>query len=359
MKDTIRKSLLSLQKKALELSQKLSDPSITSDISKLTTLNKEFSEIKDVVENWTNYQKIELTISDLENLLKDEEMKDIAQEEKLECEKKLHVLESEIMVQLLPKDKDDSRNSFLELRAGAGGDEAAIFVGDLYRMFSRYAERNNWRTEKIKEVMSGPGGFKEVVLKIIGNDSYGKLKFESGVHRVQRVPLTESQGRIHTSTATVAIMPELDDIEEKDLDMSEIRVDTYRASGAGGQHVNKTDSAVRLTHEPSGIVVECQEDRSQHKNKAKAMALLSAKIYDVEKQKIEQKEATERKSLVGTGDRSEKIRTYNFPQGRVTDHRLKLTIHNIENFLDGDIDEMLDSLKAQSNAEKLLEIQDG
>ena len=359
MKDNIRKSLLSLQKKALELGQKLSDPSITSDISKLTTLNKEFSEIKDVVENWTNYQKIELTISDLENLLKDEEMKDIAQEEKLECEKKLHVLESKIMVQLLPKDKDDSRNSFLELRAGAGGDEAAIFVGDLYRMFSRYAERNNWRTEKIKEVMSGPGGFKEVVLKIIGNDSYGKLKFESGVHRVQRVPLTESQGRIHTSTATVAIMPELDDIEEKDLDMSEIRVDTYRASGAGGQHVNKTDSAVRLTHEPSGIVVECQEDRSQHKNKAKAMALLSAKIYDVEKQKIEQKEATERKSLVGTGDRSEKIRTYNFPQGRVTDHRLKLTIHNIENFLDGDIDEMLDSLKAQSNAEKLLEIQDG
>ena len=357
MKDTIRKSLLSLQKKALELSQKLSDPSITSDISKLTTLNKEFSEIKDVVENWTNYQKIELTISDLENLLKDEEMKDIAQEEKLECEKKLHVLESEIMVQLLPKDKDDSRNSFLELRAGAGGDEAAIFVGDLYRMFSRYAERNNWRTEKIKEVMSGPGGFKEVVLKIIGNDSYGKLKFESGVHRVQRVPLTESQGRIHTSTATVAIMPELDDIEEKELDMSEIRVDTYRASGAGGQHVNKTDSAVRLTHEPSGIVVECQEDRSQHKNKAKAMALLSAKIYDVEKQKIEQKEATERKSLVGTGDRSEKIRTYNFPQGRVTDHRINLTLHKLEEFMEGEIfDEMIENLILQAQQEELSKI---
>ena len=305
MKDSIRKSLTSLQEKAEELSQKLSDPSITSDISKLTSLNKEFSEIKDVVENWTNYQEIELTILDLEKLLKDEEMKDMAQEEKLDCENKLLELESEIMLQLLPKDKDDSRNSFLELRAGAGGDEAAIFVGDLYRMFSRYAERNNWKTEKIKEVVSGPGGFKEVVMKIIGNDSYGKLKFESGVHRVQRVPLTESQGRIHTSTATVAIMPELDDIEEKDLDMSEIRVDTYRASGAGGQHVNKTDSAVRLTHEPSGIVVECQEDRSQHKNKAKALALLSAKIYDVEKQKIEQEKATERKSLVGTGDRSE------------------------------------------------------
>lgn len=213
MKDSIRKSLTSLQEKAEELSQKLSDPSITSDISKLTSLNKEFSEIKDVVENWTNYQEIELTILDLEKLLKDEEMKDMAQEEKLDCENKLLELESEIMLQLLPKDKDDSRNSFLELRAGAGGDEAAIFVGDLYRMFSRYAERNNWKTEKIKEVVSGPGGFKEVVMKIIGNDSYGKLKFESGVHRVQRVPLTESQGRIHTSTATVAIMPELDDIE--------------------------------------------------------------------------------------------------------------------------------------------------
>ena len=307
MKESIRKSLTSLQEKASELSQQLSDPSITSDISKLTSLNKEFSEIKDVVENWANYQEIELTISDLEKLLKDEEMKDMAQEEKSDCEKRLAALESEIMVQLLPKDKDDSRNSFLELRAGAGGDEAAIFVGDLYRMFSRYAERNNWKTEKIKEVVSGPGGFKEVVMKIIGNDSYGKLKFESGVHRVQRVPLTESQGRIHTSTATVAIMPELDDIEEKDLDMSEIRVDTYRASGAGGQHVNKTDSAVRLTHEPTGIVVECQEDRSQHKNKAKALALLSAKIYDVEKQKIEQEKATERNSLVGTGDRSGKI----------------------------------------------------
>ncbi len=359
MKDSIRSSLASLQEKANSLSNKLADPSVTSDISKLTTLNKEFAEIKDVVENWSEYQKTEQTLADLENLLNDDEMRDMATEEKSNCEERLMQLESEIMIQLLPKDKDDSRNSFLELRAGAGGDEASIFVGDLYRMFSRYAERSNWKTEKIKEVVSGPGGFKEVIIKIIGNDSYGKLRFESGVHRVQRVPLTESQGRIHTSTATVAVMPELDDIQEKDLDMSEIRVDTYRASGAGGQHVNKTDSAVRLTHIPSGIVVECQDDRSQHKNKAKALALLSAKIYDVEKQKIEQKKASERKSLVGSGDRSEKIRTYNFPQGRITDHRLKLTLYNIENFLDGDIDEMLDSLKAQSNAEKLLEIQDG
>ena len=358
MKETIRKSLDNLQSKAEDIGSQLSDPAITSDISRLTALNKEFSEIKEVVANWSEFQKLESTITDLEKLIKDEEMKEIAAEEKVECENKLKVLEEEIMIQLLPKDKDDSRNSFLELRAGAGGDEAAIFVGDLYRMFSRFAERSNWKTEKIKEIVSGPGGFKEVVIKIIGDDSYGKLKFESGVHRVQRVPETESQGRIHTSTATVAVMPELDDIEEKDLDMSDIRVDTFRASGAGGQHVNKTDSAVRLTHLPSGIVVECQDDRSQHKNKAKALALLSAKIYDVEKQKLEKEQASERKSLVGTGDRSEKIRTYNFPQGRITDHRLKLTLYNIENFLDGDLNEMIDSLKAQSNAEKLLQIQE-
>ena len=245
----------------------------------------------------------------------------------------------------------------MELRAGAGGDEAAIFVGDLYRMYTRYAERNNWKIEKIKELDSGPGGYKEVVIRVQGSNVYGNLRFESGVHRVQRVPLTESQGRVHTSTATVAILPEMDDIEEKDLDMSEIRLDTFRASGAGGQHVNKTDSAVRLTHLPTGIVVECQDDRSQHKNKAKALGLLSSKIYDIEKQKLEMEKASERKSLVGTGDRSEKIRTYNFPQGRITDHRIKLTQHNIENFLDGDLVEMIDSLKAQNNAEKLLEIE--
>ena len=357
MKESIRKSLTSLQEKASELSQQLSDPSITSDISKLTSLNKEFSEIKDVVENWANYQEIELTISDLEKLLKDEEMKDMAQEEKSDCEKRLAALESEIMVQLLPKDKDDSRNSFLELRAGAGGDEAAIFVGDLYRMFSRYAERNNWKTEKIKEVVSGPGGFKEVVMKIIGNDSYGKLKFESGVHRVQRVPLTESQGRIHTSTATVAIMPELDDIEEKDLDMSEIRVDTYRASGAGGQHVNKTDSAVRLTHIPTGIVVECQDGRSQHKNKEKALSLLQSKLQNAEKEKAESEQAENRRVMVGSGDRSEKIRTYNFPQNRITDHRIEFSVHNLPAFLDGDMEVMITALLEENQARALANLE--
>lgn len=357
MKANIRKSLENIKLKANELSDMLSDPSITSDIDQLTKLNKEFSEVKDIVNNWDEYLELEKNLVDLEELLKDDEMKELASEEKKDNELKLQALEAQIMIQLLPKDKDDKRNAFLELRAGAGGDEAAIFVGDLYRMYVRFSERSNWKLEKVKEIDSGPGGFKEVVIRVIGNEVYGDLKFESGVHRVQRVPLTESQGRIHTSTATVAVLPEMDDIEEKDVDMSEIRVDTFRASGAGGQHVNKTDSAVRLTHIPTGIVVECQDDRSQHKNKAKALALLSSKIYDIEKQKAEQEKASERKSLVGTGDRSEKIRTYNFPQGRITDHRIKLTQYNIEGFLDGDINEMVDSLKAQNNAEKLSEIE--
>ena len=357
MKANIRKSLENIKLKANELSDMLSDPSITSDIDQLTKLNKEFSEVKDIVNNWDEYLELEKNLVDLEELLKDEEMKELASEEKKDNELKLQALEAQIMIQLLPKDKDDKRNAFLELRAGAGGDEAAIFVGDLYRMYVRFSERSNWKLEKVKEIDSGPGGFKEVVIRVIGNEVYGDLKFESGVHRVQRVPLTESQGRIHTSTATVAVLPEMDDIEEKDVDMSEIRVDTFRASGAGGQHVNKTDSAVRLTHIPTGLVVECQDDRSQHKNKAKALALLSSKIYDIEKQKAEQEKASERKSLVGTGDRSEKIRTYNFPQGRITDHRIKLTQYNIEGFLDGDINEMVDSLKAQNNAEKLSEIE--
>lgn len=357
MKANIKKSLENIKLKANELSDMLSDPSITSDIDQLTKLNKEFSEVKDIVNNWDEYLELEKNLVDLEELLKDDEMKELASEEKKDNELKLQALEAQIMIQLLPKDKDDKRNAFLELRAGAGGDEAAIFVGDLYRMYVRFSERSNWKLEKVKEIDSGPGGFKEVVIRVIGNEVYGDLKFESGVHRVQRVPLTESQGRIHTSTATVAVLPEMDDIEEKDVDMSEIRVDTFRASGAGGQHVNKTDSAVRLTHIPTGIVVECQDDRSQHKNKAKALALLSSKIYDIEKQKAEQEKASERKSLVGTGDRSEKIRTYNFPQGRITDHRIKLTQYNIEGFLDGDINEMVESLKAQNNAEKLSEIE--
>ena len=357
MKANIRKSLENIKLKANELSDMLSDPSITSDIDQLTKLNKEFSEVKDIVNNWDEYLELEKNLVDLEELLKDEEMKELASEEKKDNELKLQALEAQIMIQLLPKDKDDKRNAFLELRAGAGGDEAAIFVGDLYRMYVRFSERSNWKLEKVKEIDSGPGGFKEVVIRVIGNEVYGDLKFESGVQRVQRVPLTESQGRIHTSTATVAVLPEMDDIEEKDVDMSEIRVDTFRASGAGGQHVNKTDSAVRLTHTPTGIVVECQDDRSQHKNKAKALALLSSKIYDIEKQKAEQEKASERKSLVGTGDRSEKIRTYNFPQGRMTDHRIKLTQHNLDQIMDGDIKTICDALLAENQLAMLSQLE--
>ena len=338
MKDSIRSSLASLQEKANSLSNKLADPSVTSDISKLTTLNKEFAEIKDVVENWSEYQKIEQTLADLENLLNDHEMRDMATEEKSNCEERLMQLESEIMIQLLPKDKDDSRNSFLELRAGAGGDEASIFVGDLYRMFSRYAERSNWKTEKIKEVVSGPGGFKEVIIKIIGNDSYGKLRFESGVHRVQRVPLTESQGRIHTSTATVAVMPELDDIQEKDL-----RIDTYRSSGAGGQHVNTTDSAVRITHIPTKIVVQCQNDRSQHKNKETCMQMLKARLYNYELEKREKESLGEKdqKKDIGWGHQ---IRSYVLhPYRLVKDNRTNFETSDPDKILNGEIDSFLES----------------
>ena len=360
MHDSMLNKLDQLKNRIAEIETLLVDSETVKDIEKYTQLNKEFSELKPIVAKFDEYKKIIKSIDDANEIIKsgDEDLKLLAEDDLRINIDKPEALEQELKFMLLPKDSADDGSAYLEIRAGAGGDEAGIFAGDLFRMYTRLSEREGWNLEIMDIKPSEQGGLKEVVAKLNGKSVFKVLKFESGVHRVQRVPLTESQGRIHTSTATVAVMPEMDDIQEKDLDMSEIRVDTYRASGAGGQHVNKTDSAVRLTHIPSGTVVECQDDRSQHKNKAKALALLSAKIYDVEKQKIEQEKASERKSLVGTGDRSEKIRTYNFPQGRVTDHRLKLTLYNIENFLDGDIDEMLDSLKAQSNAEKLLEIQD-
>ena len=357
MKKNIRDSLNSIKAKANKISADLSNPKLTTNVEKLTQLNKEYSEIKEVVENWNNYLIIEQELDSIEELLKDEDMKELAQEEKTQKQNEIRLLEEEIMIQLLPKDKDDVRNSFLELRAGAGGDEAAIFVGDLYRMYSRYAERSNWKIEKIKEIDSGPGGYKEVVIKILGSNVYGNLRFESGVHRVQRVPLTESQGRVHTSTATVAIMPEMDDVEEKDIDMSEIRVDTFRASGAGGQHVNKTDSAVRLTHIPSGIVVECQDGRSQHKNKAKAMILLQSKLMEKASDEQNTELDKKRKNMVGSGDRSEKIRTYNFPQNRVTDHRIDYTSHNLEAFLDGDMEDIFKALIEENQSRMLLKLE--
>ena len=339
MKESLKESLKNIKKRYDEITASLSNPEITADINKLTQLNKELSDIREIAESWDSFQEHEKNIISLKQMLEDEEMKVLAEEELNAVEIKVKEIEAKIMIMLLPKDKDDERNSFLELRAGAGGDEAAIFVGDLKRMYTRFAERNNWGIEKIKEIESGPGGFKEVVLKVVGKNVYGNIRFESGVHRVQRVPLTESQGRIHTSTATVAVLPEIEDIEERDLDMGDIRVDTFRASGAGGQHVNKTDSAVRLTHIPSGIVVECQEDRSQHKNKAKALKILRSRVYESEKRKKDLERSSNRKSQIGSGDRSERIRTYNFPQGRVTDHRINLTLHKLDQFLSGEIHE--------------------
>jgi peptide chain release factor 1 len=358
MRDSIRDTLESLKKKEKELNASLSTPEITNNIQKLTSLNKELSEISNIVEDYEKYLMLEKNLEEINELLLDKDMKDLAQEEKLSTESRLSELETEIMFKLLPKDEDDAKDIYLEIRAGAGGDEAAIFVGDLYRMYSRFSERNNWKVEKVKEVISGSRGYKEIIAMISGEKVYEKMKFESGVHRVQRVPETESQGRIHTSTSTVAILPKVDDINESDVNQSEIRIDTFRASGPGGQSVNTTDSAVRITHIPTGIVVSQQDEKSQHKNKAKALSILTSKIHDFEKQKLESERASKRKNMVGTGDRSEKIRTYNYPQGRVTEHRIKLTVHNLETVIDGELNEIVDSLITQSNAEKLLEIEE-
>ena len=358
MRDSIRDTLENLKKKEKDLNASLSTPEITSNIQKLTSLNKELSEISNIVEDYEKYLMLEKNLEEINELLLDKDMKDLAQEEKSSTESQLTELETEIMFKLLPKDEDDAKDIYLEIRAGAGGDESAIFVGDLYRMYSRFSERNNWKVEKVTEVISSPGGFKEIIAMISGEKVYERMKFESGVHRVQRVPETESQGRIHTSTSTVAILPKVDDIKESEINQSEIRIDTFRASGPGGQSVNTTDSAVRITHIPTGIVVSQQDEKSQHKNKAKALSILSSKIHDFEKQKLESERASKRKNMVGTGDRSEKIRTYNYPQGRVTEHRIKLTVHNLESVIDGELNEIVNSLITQSNAEKLLEIEE-
>ena len=284
---------------------------------------------------------------------KDPEMREMAVEEKATASKQVNSLESELQKLLLPKDPHDNSNIFLEIRAGTGGDEAAIFAGDLFRMYSRYAENRRWKVEVINQSEGEHGGYKEIIARIIGEGAYSRLKFESGAHRVQRVPETESQGRVHTSAATVAVMPEPDEIEQIEINPADLRVDTFRASGAGGQHVNKTDSAVRLTHIPSGMVVECQDERSQHKNKARAMSLLQARIMDSETEKQRKEEAQTRKSLVGSGDRSERIRTYNFPQGRITDHRINLTLYKLDEFMQGGLDQVIDPLINEYQAEQL------
>lgn len=338
-----------------ELMQELNNPSVTEDQNRFRKLMKEQADLAPLVETYTKYKKAKQTVEDSLALLEeenDEEMRELAKEELADAKKEIENLEQELKILLLPKDPNDDKNIILEIRAGAGGDEAALFASELYRMYVNYAEGQRWKVELISVNESGIGGFKEVVAMITGKGAYSKMKYESGVHRVQRVPETESGGRIHTSTATVAVMPEAEDVDVV-IDDKDIRIDVMRASGNGGQCVNTTDSAVRLTHIPTGIVIYSQTEKSQLQNKEKAFRLLRSKLYDIELEKRQNSEAEERRSQIGTGDRSEKIRTYNFPQGRVTDHRIKLTLYKIDSIMNGDIVELLDSLIAADQSAKL------
>tara|TARA_B100001093_G_scaffold310626_1_gene296396 strand:- start:15 stop:1100 length:1086 start_codon:yes stop_codon:yes gene_type:complete len=359
MHNSMIKKLDQLQNRIHEIESFLVDPKTVKDIEKYTQLNKEFSELKPIVEKFEEYNQIIKSISDANEILDsgDEDLKSLAEDDLKNYINKPEILEQELKLMLLPKDSADDGSAFLEIRAGAGGDEASIFAGDLFRMYTRLSEREGWSIEVIDIKPSEQGGLKEVVAKLNGKGVFKVLKFESGVHRVQRVPETESQGRIHTSTCTVAILPEVEEIQDINIDKNDLRVDTFRASGAGGQHVNKTDSAVRLTHIPSGIVVECQDGRSQHKNKEKALSLLAAKLKQQEIDSQQESIASERKILVGTGDRSEKIRTYNFPQGRMTDHRIKLTQHNLDQIMDGDIKSICDALLAENQLAMLSQLE--
>ena len=353
MKPSILAKLASLGERLEELNLLLSSADVTSNMDNYRKLTREHAEITPVVEQYRAWLQCEQDMRDAQEMLSDPEMKEFAAAEIEEGKARLENIELELQKLLLPKDPNDERNVFLEIRAGTGGDESALFAGDLFRMYTRYAERQRWQVEVVSESPGEMGGYKEVIAKIIGQGAYSKLKFESGGHRVQRVPATETQGRIHTSACTVAIMPEADELAEVNLNPAELRIDTFRASGAGGQHINKTDSAIRITHLPTGIVVECQDDRSQHKNKAQAMSVLAARIMDVQLRERNAKEAATRKSLVGSGDRSERIRTYNFPQGRITDHRINLTLYKIDQIMDGDMDEITGALMAEHQAELL------
>jgi peptide chain release factor 1 len=356
MKDTIRKKLEQLEFRKQELDARLSSPDVANDFEVFRKLNKEMADIGTVVELFGEFKRNESALHDAKQLLGDPDMAELAQDEISAATAEIEVLEGKIQLELLPRDPNDERNVILEIRAGTGGDESALFAGDLFRMYTRYAERNRWQVEVISESQGEVGGYKEVIARLVGQGAYSRLKFESGGHRVQRVPDTETQGRIHTSAATVAIMAEADELGELVINPADVRVDTFRASGAGGQHINKTDSAVRLTHIPTGIVVECQDGRSQHKNKEQAFRVLAARIRNKQEQEAHAKEASERKSLIGSGDRSDRIRTYNFPQGRVTDHRINLTLYKIAAIMDGDIDELADTLTAEHQAEQLAQL---
>ena len=353
MKPAIATKLASLVARARELDALLADPQATANRDTFRRLSKEHADISPVVASYHDYLAAQADLAVAEEMSKDPASRDFAQVEAAAARSRLDSIDEAIQVMLLPKDPNDDKSLFLEIRAGTGGDESALFAGDLFRMYARYAERKRWQVEVVSESLGEVGGYKEVIARIAGAGAYSRLKFESGGHRVQRVPATETQGRIHTSAATVAVMPEADDVSGVEINPADVRVDTYRASGAGGQHVNKTDSAVRLTHLPTGIVVECQDGRSQHKNREQAWRVLAARIRDQQVREQQAKEASERKSLVGSGDRSDRIRTYNFPQGRVTDHRINLTLHKIDAIMDGDLEEITGALMAERQAELL------
>ena len=355
MKDSIRNKLDNLKDRFDELEALLSDAEIISDQNSFRDLSKEYAEIEELVKSYYHFVQVTEDLDQAKEMQKDADpdIREMADEEFKSSSEELEKLELTLQTLLLPKDSKDRLNVFIEIRAGTGGDEAAIFSGDLLRMYSRYAELQGWKLEVINERQGEHGGYKEVVVRIEGKNVYEKLKFESGAHRVQRVPETETQGRIHTSACTVAIMPEMDELDDIEINKGDLRVDTFRASGAGGQHVNKTDSAIRLTHIPSGIVVECQDERSQHKNKARAMSLLQAKLMDEAQQAQQQEESDNRRKLVGSGDRSEKIRTYNYPQGRVTDHRIKLTLYNLAEIMSGELGSVIQPLINEYQADLL------
>ncbi len=355
MKDSIRTKLETVRDRFEEIAGLLSEPETIADQARFRDLSKEYARVEPVVKLFSRYEALSRDIAAAREMADDSdaEVREMAEQELETLDAERDALLVELQKALIPPDPYDDANVFLEVRAGTGGDEAAIFAGDLFRMYTRYAEQMGWQVEILSEREGEHGGFKEVISRISGNGIYARLKFESGAHRVQRVPATESQGRIHTSACTVAVLPEPDDVEEVDINPADLRVDTYRASGAGGQHVNKTDSAVRLTHLPTGIVVECQDERSQHKNRARAMALLQARLLDAKIAEQESEQAQKRKLLVGSGDRSERIRTYNFPQGRVTDHRINLTLYKLDEIIAGDLDEVIQPLVNEYQADQL------
>jgi peptide chain release factor 1 len=358
VKQSLRTKLDQLSARLAELDALLSSEEATRDLDRYRLLTRERAEIDPVVTRFGEFQKAEGDLATAVELAHEPQMREYADDERRAAEARIASLAADLQAMLLPKDPNDERNVFVEIRAGTGGEESALFAADLFRMYSRYAERHGFTVELVSESPSDLGGYREIIARIAGDGVYAKLKFESGGHRVQRVPETEAQGRIHTSACTVAVMPEADPVADITINPADLRIDTFRASGAGGQHVNKTDSAVRITHLPTGIVVECQDDRSQHRNRAQAMAVLAARLVDRERRERQQKEAAHRKSLIGSGDRSERIRTYNFPQGRVTDHRINLTLYKIESIMQGDLDEIIGALAQEFQAEQLATLAD-